>query len=156
MPSKGVRALLRREGFRRYAWSLGIVCLAIDIGYVVAVRYEIWNAEDASALAGALQRDQLPDRWDQWGRPNRWYAVINEDQARQKAEETFQRNLQLKPILRNVSYEEITYQKMSRNRYKMMVRASVPLPLTTQLLRTFGYPDPVPWPIVVESIGGFQ
>lgn len=136
--------------------TIGMVCLAIDTGYIVAVRYEVLNIEDASALAGTLQREQVPDRWDPWGRPNRWVADINETQARQKAEETFQRNRQLKPILRNVTFEEITYLKTSRNRYRVVVKVSVPLPLTSRFLQVFGYPDPVPWSIIAESISGFQ
>lgn len=136
--------------------TIGITCLAIDIGYVVAVRYEILGVEDASTLAAALQRDQIPDGWDQWGRPNHWYPDINEATARQKAEEAFQKNVGQKLILRNITFDEVVYQKVSNSRYKVSVRASVPLPLTTRFMQAFGYAPPVPWPILAESIGGFQ
>ena len=136
--------------------TLGITCLAIDIGYIVAVRYEILNVEDASTLAAALQREQIPDGWDQWGRPNHWVADINETLARQKAQEVFQKNMGQKLILQNVTFNQIIYQKISRNRYKMSVLVSVPLPLTTKFLQAFGYMAPVPWPVYAESISGFQ
>jgi hypothetical protein len=135
---------------------IGITCLSIDIGYVVAVRYEILNVEDASTLAAALQREQIPDGWDQWGRPNHWFANINEASAKQKAQETFQRNTSQKPILQNITFDEVVYQKVSNGRYKVTASATVPLPLTTRFIRAFGYTDPVPWPVYAESIGGFQ
>lgn len=136
--------------------TIGITCLAIDIGYVVAVRYEILNVEDASTLAATLQRDQIPDGWDQWGRPNHWYSDISEAAASQKAEETFQRNVNQKPILRSVTFDKISYQKVSSSRYKVSTNVSVPLPLTTKFMQAFGYASPVPWPVFAESIGGFQ
>lgn len=135
--------------------TMGFTCLAIDIGFVVAVRYEILNAEDASTLAAALQREQIPDSWDQWGRPNHWSADINETLARQKAQEAFQKNTGQKLILQNATFNQVTYQKISRNRYKMSVQASIPLPLTTRFIQAFGYTAPVPWPVYAESIGGF-
>jgi hypothetical protein len=136
--------------------TIGITCLAIDMGYVVAVRYEILNVEDASTLAAALQRDQIPDGWDQWGRPNHWIADINESLAKQKAQEAFQKNISQKFILQHVTFDQILFQKVSRNRYKVSVQASVPLPLTTRFMQAFGSASPAPWPIYAESIGGFR
>lgn len=136
--------------------TIGITCLAIDIGYVVAVRYELLNVEDASTLAAALQRDQIPDGWDAWGRPNHWVSDINEALAKQKAQEAFQKNTSQKPILQNVTFDQVSYQKVSRNRYKVSVQASVPLPLTTRFMEAFGSASPVPWPVYAESMGGFQ
>jgi len=136
--------------------TIGITCFAIDIGYVVAVRYELLNVEDAATLAAALQQDQIPDGWDAWGRPNHWAAVINEVSAMQKAQEAFQKNMSQKPILANVTIDQVSYQKVSGNRYKVSVQASVPLPLTTEFMQAFGYTTPIPWPIYAESMGGFQ
>ena len=139
-----------------FFFSIGITCFAIDIGYVIAVRYEILNVEDAAVLAAALQYEQIADGWDPWGRPNHWATDINETQARQKAEETFQRNRNQKPILQHVVFDQVNYLKISRNRYKISATASVPLPLTTRFMQAFGYTTPVPWQVVAESIGGFQ
>lgn len=135
---------------------IGMTCLASDIGYVVAVRYEILNVEDASTLSAALQREQVPDGWDIWGRPNHWLADINESVAKQKAQATFEKNTSQKLILQQVSFDEVVYQKVSHSRFKVTVRATVPLPLTTRFMRSFGYTEPVPWPVYAESIGGFQ
>ncbi|MCY9668740.1 hypothetical protein M5X11_28095 [Paenibacillus alginolyticus] len=136
--------------------TIAMTCLAIDIGYVVAVRCEMLNIEDASTLAAALQRDQIPDGWDQWGRPNHWYPDIREVAARQSAQETFQKNAGQKLILRNITFDEVLYQKINNSRYKVYARASVPLPLSTKFLQAFGYAAPDPWPVVAESIGGFR
>lgn len=136
--------------------TIGITCFAIDIGYVAAVRYELLNVEDASTLAAALQRDQIPDGWDPWGRPNHWIPDINEALAKPKAQEAFQKNTGQKPILQNVTFDQVSYQKISENRYKVSVQASVPLPLTTRFMQALGSASPVPWPIYAESIGGFQ
>lgn len=135
--------------------TIGITCFAIDIGYVVAVRYELLNVEDASTLAAALQRDQIPDGWDTWGRPNHWLSDINESSATQIAQEAFQKNSSQKPILTNVTFDQISFHKVSGNRFKVSVLASVPLPLTTRFMKAFGYASPVPWPVYAESIGGF-
>lgn len=135
---------------------MGIMGLAVDIGYVVAVRYEILNVEDAAALAAALQRSQVPDGWDTWGRPNHWFAEIDEARAKQKAMEAFQKNTSEKPILSHVAMIRIQYAKMSRNRFKISIDASVQLPLTTKFFRSLGVPAPAPWPIHAESVGGFD
>ncbi|MFC4767188.1 Tad domain-containing protein [Effusibacillus consociatus] len=134
----------------------GTICLSVDVGYAVAVRYELLNVEDAAAMAGALQIKMVPDSWDRWGRPNHWIPEIDETLAKRKSEQTFHRNLQQKPILRDVTLHSVLYEKVSRNRFLIDARAEVPLPLTSKFLQSLGYPGIAPWPFHVRSTGGFD